>query len=102
MQMLKEIQAVPSPYRGSENTAKMVREEIRRRWGDKEAKEYDPYFTTRTYRDWSRINYRVKQGEKAIKSIVVVEKTNDEGKVVDTYPKVINLFHLNQVERLKS
>jgi hypothetical protein len=100
MQMLKEIKAVPSPYRGSENTAKMVREEIRRRWGDKAAQEYNPYFTTRTYRDWSRINYRVRRNQRAIKSIIVCEETDDKGNVINTYPKVINLFHINQVERL--
>ena len=102
MQMLKEITAVPSPYRGSENTAKMVRDEIRKRWGDKAAEEYNPYFTTRTYRDWSKLSYRPRRGERAIKSIVLVPAEEDEqGNVTKTYPKVINLFHINQVERLK-
>jgi len=103
MQMLKDIQAIPTPYRGSENTAKMVRDEIRKRWGDKAAEEYNPYFTTRTYRNWSRINYRVRKNERAIKSIVLVPLEEDEkGNVIKSYPKVINLFHINQVERLKS
>jgi len=102
MQAIKEIMAIPTAYRGSENTAKMVREEIRKRYGDQAAKEYNPFFTTRTYRDWSRINYRVKPGEKAIKSIVVLEEKDDLGNVIRTYPKIISLFHLLQVERLKS
>lgn len=100
MQNIKEIEAVPSPYRGSENTAAKVKEEIARRWPGLE-KDYDPKFTTRTYREWSKIGYKVKQGEKAIKSITVIEKTDDKGKVIQTYPKVISLFHINQVERME-
>jgi hypothetical protein len=101
MENIQDIMAIPSPYRGSEQTAAKVKEEIGRRWPEL-ASSYDPKFTTRTYREWSKIGYRVKQGEKAIKSITIIEVKDDKGKVVKTYPKVINLFNINQIERMKS
>jgi len=99
MENLSQIMAVPSSYRGSEKTAAKVKEEIARRW-PKLADSYDPRFTTRTFRQWAKIGYRVKQGEKAIKSITVIEQTDSKGRVIKKYPKVVNLFHLNQVERV--
>jgi hypothetical protein len=101
METMQDIMAVPSSYRGSENTAARVKEEISRRWPEL-ADSYNPRFTTRTFRQWTKLGYRVKQGEKAIKSITVIEKTNEKGEVISTYPKVVNLFHINQIERVKS
>lgn len=100
MNDLKSIMAIPSSYRGSEKSAAKVKEQIALRW-PKLAKDYDPRFTTRTARAWQVIGYRIKKGEKAIKSITVIEKTDSKGKVTESYPKVINLFHINQIEKMK-
>ena len=102
MQNINKIKAVPTPYRGSENTANMVREQLKQKYNAKVANDYDPYFSCRTYRNWRKIGYIVKKGEKALKSIVVLEEKDDAGRVIKTYPKVISLFHLSQVERLNS
>ena len=102
MLALKEIKAVPTPYRGSENTAKMVRDQLRKKYNDQVANDYSPYFSCRTFREWRKIGYTIKKGEKAIKSIVVIEDIDTKGNVIRTYPKVINLFHLLQIERMKS
>jgi hypothetical protein len=60
-------------WRGSEKTADAVRQEIARRWGDDEAKQYDPLTNCFTIQTWNKLGYRVKKGEKAIRSITYVE-----------------------------
>jgi hypothetical protein len=94
----KEIQR--SAYKGSKKTYENVKEQIRERYGDTEAERYDPYFLARTYRQWLKIGYRVKPGEKALKSTTMVEKRNEKGELVRRYPKKINLFYETQVEKI--
>jgi hypothetical protein len=60
-------------WRGSAKTADAVREEIARRWGQEEAKQYDPFTNCFTLQTWNKLGYRVKKGEKAIRSITYVE-----------------------------
>ena len=100
MNKVKEIkpQEVLSNYSGSETTYKMVAEQIKERFGKKEAKNYDPYKNCLTYRQWIENNFRVKKGEKAIKSITYVKVENEAGEVVKCYPRTVNLFYYKQVE----
>jgi hypothetical protein len=56
-------------WRGSAKTADAVRQEIARRWGDAEAKQYDPLTNCFTIQTWNKLGYRVKKDEKAIRSI---------------------------------
>jgi hypothetical protein len=93
-------------WRGSERTADAVREEITRRWGDEEAAKYDPLTNCFTLQTWNKLGYRVKKGEKAIRSITYVEATantveDDEDAEADvvTYPKTVYLFYRTQVEK---
>jgi hypothetical protein len=95
-------------WRGSAKTADAVREEIARRWGDEEAKQYDPLTNCFTLQTWNKLGYRVKKGEKAIRSITYVEAKDqaeeadndgDEGTDVRTYPKTVYLFYRTQVEK---
>jgi hypothetical protein len=95
-------------WRGSAKTADAVREEIARRWGDDEAKQYDPLTNCFTIQTWNKLGYRVKKGEKAIRSITYVEakdqaetSTEDEEEEQDvrTYPKTVYLFYRTQVEK---
>jgi hypothetical protein len=95
-------------WRGSEKTADAVREEIARRWGDAEAKQYDPLTNCFTIQTWNQLGYRVKKGEKAIRSITYVEGKDqaedddadgDEEQEVRTYPKTVYLFYRIQVEK---
>ena len=99
--MLKEILATFTPYRGSEATASRVKAEIERRFGLKAASEYDPRHNTRTFAEWRKIGYKVKPGEKAIKSVTVIEEKDEQGKVVKQYPRTVDLFFVNQVERVR-
>jgi hypothetical protein len=89
--------AIRSPYKGSEKTYEMVKEQIAERWGDGCAEEYDPYIHVLPYGAWKDVGFRVRRGEKALKSITILEKKNEKGEVVKIR-KVVNLFHRCQVD----
>jgi hypothetical protein len=94
-------------WRGSEKTADAVREEIARRWGAEEAAKYDPLTNCFTIQTWNKLGYRVKKGEKAIRSITYVEGTDltqnaddeDAEQEMRTYRKTVYLFYRTQVEK---
>ena len=107
--MTQHIQPV-AQWRGSEKTADAVREEIAKRWGEKEAEQYDPLKNCFTLQTWNKLGYRVKKGEKAIRSITYVEakdngdteekdQQNGEEHDVRKYPKTVYLFYKTQVEK---
>lgn len=89
---------ITSNWTGSETTSGIVRKQIFERWGAEEATNYDPKANCMTIRQWNKSGYRVRQGEKALKSYVVIEKKDEKGEVVSKYPKTINLFYQKQVE----
>jgi N-terminal domain of anti-restriction factor ArdC len=96
-------------WHGSEKTADAVREEIARRWGEDEAAKYDPLTNCFTIRTWNALGYRVKKGEKAIRSVTYVKGKNEAETInededeeepdVRTYPKTVYLFYRTQVEK---
>jgi hypothetical protein len=95
-------------WRGSAKTADAVREEIARRWGENEAAKYDPLTNCFTIQTWNKLGYRVKKGEKAIRSMTYVAGTDqtetgtedaDEEPEVRTYRKTVYLFYRTQVEK---
>ena len=96
MQSIKEI-ALASPYRGSEKTYEMVKEQTRERWGDELADEFDPYTDCMPLVSWTAYGYRVRKGEKALKSVTYVEVKNEKEEIVRTIRRSINLFHHCQV-----
>ncbi len=89
----------PTNYRGSVDNYLAVMEQIRHRWGDEEAKRYDPKRNARTYTAWREAGFRVKRGETALKSITFIPIENERGEVVNTYKKTISLFYYLQLER---
>jgi antirestriction protein ArdC len=107
--MQQQIQTL-AHWKGSERTAEIVREEIAQRWGEEEAKQYDPLKNCFTFQTWNKLGYRVKKGEKAIRSITYVEAkdkgdrnekdtTDGEEQKVRKYPKTVYLFYRTQVEK---
>jgi hypothetical protein len=94
-------------WRGSERTADAVREEIAQRWGDDEAEKYDPLTNCFTIQTWNKLGYRVKKGEKAIRSITYVDGTGqpanddeeEDEQEVRKYRKTVYLFYRIQVEK---
>lgn len=89
-------------YKGSEATRDMVSKQIAERFGEAEAEHYDPYKNCMTFRQWLTAGFRVKRGEKALKSVTYVEVKDDSGEVIKKYPKTINLFYEKQVEKVKA
>jgi len=89
-------------YRGSAITKKMVTEQIALRFGQEAAQNYNPYVNCMPYKKWLAAGYRVRRGEKALKSITYVEVKNESGEVIKKYPKTVNLFYEKQVEEIAS
>ena len=96
-------------WKGSTKTAAAVRDEIARRWGEEEAKEYNPLQNCFPLPTWNTLGYRVKKGEKAIRSITYVavnpdgigvkDQDGEEEQEVRRYPKPVYLFYKTQVEK---
>ena len=81
-----------------------MREEIARRYGDEEAEEYDPQTNCFTLPTWNKLGYVVRKGEKAIRSMTLIEKADPnaiegEEAEVQKYPKTVYLFYIKQVEK---
>lgn len=90
-----------SGYTGSTATFELVAEEIKKRWGDAEVKNYDPYTNALTFMKWALLGYRVKKGEKAIRSITFIESKDKGGNVTKRFRKSVSLFYYKQVEKAK-
>lgn len=91
--------SVKSNWTGSENTSDLVRKQIAERWGEDEAKRYNPFVNCFTFNGWLKNGYVVKKDEKAIRSFIIVEKKDKKtGAVVEKRPKTIYLFFDVQVE----
>lgn len=85
-------------WKGSEKTAYHVRGEIAKRWGEDEAKKYDPLKNCFTFQTWRAKGYHVKKGEKAIKSTTLKEVRDKITDEVRKYAKSVSLFYIKQVE----
>jgi antirestriction protein ArdC len=105
--MTQQLQTL-AHWRGSVKTADAVREEIARRYGEAEAENYNPEKNCFTFQTWKALGYRVKKGEKAIRSITYVEakdkpekekNTDGEEQEIRKYPKTVYLFYILQVEK---
>ncbi|OGG48694.1 hypothetical protein A3C18_02410 [Candidatus Kaiserbacteria bacterium RIFCSPHIGHO2_02_FULL_54_11b] len=96
MQSVKEL---ISPYRGSEKTYEMVKEQIREKYGDDAADEFDPHTDAMPAVSWMSYGYRVKKGERSLKSVTYVEIKNDKGEVEKRIRRVVHLFHKLQVTK---
>jgi hypothetical protein len=90
-----------SQWKGSTRTGAMVAAEIGQRWGSEEVKNYDPAGNCFTLRKWNQMGYKVKAGEKAIRSVTwITEGASDEDNDhARRYPKTVCLFYIRQVER---
>jgi hypothetical protein len=100
--MMKTAQKL-ALWRGSQQTADAVRKIIAERYGEEEAKNYDPQVNCFTYQTWRQLGFYVKKGEKAIRSMTLVEvpEQDQKGKEpeVHKYPKTVYLFYIKQVEK---
>ncbi len=94
------VKELISPYRGSEKTYEMVKEQIRERWGDKCAEEFSPHTDAMPYASWVSYGYQVRKGEAALKSITYLDVKDKEGKIAQKVRRSVNLFHKRQVQKV--
>ena len=98
---IKEIMSSSvSNYTGSETTRALVEAQIIERWGPTEVKNYDPLYNARTFSSWLSLGYRVKKGEKALKSITYVEGKDEEGNITRRMRRPCNIFYYRQVQEI--
>jgi len=91
--------SVKSNWTGSENTSDLVRKQIAKRWGEDEAKRYNPSVNCFTFNGWLKNGYVVRKDEKALRSFIIIEKKDKKtGAVIERRPKTIYLFYDKQVE----
>jgi hypothetical protein len=100
MQSIKEI-LTETPYTGSEATKALLLQQIEERWGKSELKNYDPKHNARTYKSWVLAGFKVRKGEKALKSITFIETKDAAGNVLKKYRRPVSLFYYRQVEPLQ-
>jgi hypothetical protein len=99
MKTIKEA-TILSPYKGSQKTYEDVRGQIEERFGPEIAKSYDPYKDCLPYGTWLLHGFKVKRGEKALKSITFVEVKDEQDTVIRKVKRTVNLFHKRQVEKI--
>jgi|SRR3989338_2869396 len=89
-----------SPYTGSVSTYNLVAAQIKEKWGESEVKNYDPYRNALTFKSWVKLGYKVKKGERALRSVTFVEVKDTQGNIVKRFPRKVFLFYYRQVEKL--
>ena len=91
-----------STYRGGKNSRVEVEQILRKKYGDKVADNYDSETDVITMKSINEYGLRVKRGEKAIRVNCICEKKDDNGEVITTFPRKVNLFHVGlQCEKVR-
>ena len=98
---MEHISKILTNWKGSAQTAEIVRDQEKTLYGSAAAESFDPRYDARPFAQWLNIGFRVKSGEKALKSFVILEEKDEDGKVIKKHVRKVNLFHCNQVERVK-
>lgn len=99
MKSIKEI-VMQSPYKGSKVTYENVKSQIEERWGLGEAKTYNPNTDCMPYGSWLLHGFKIRRGERALKSVTFIEVKDEKGNVIRKVKRTVNLFHRCQVEKM--
>ena len=92
-------ETIASPWKGSEQTAEMVREQVLERFGPDAAEAFDPATDAMPLVSWARYGFKVKKGAKSLKSITYVIVADDEGNIEKKIRRTVHLFHKRDVEK---
>lgn len=100
---MKKVSEVLEPqittnYQGSEATYEDVKQQLQERFGKKVADGYNPATNCAPFSVWANAGFRVKKGEKALKSVTFIEKEDEETGEIKKIRRTVNLFHRCQVE----
>ncbi len=100
MQNIKEFENIPiTTYKGSVATKALAEEFIKEKYGVAEIKNMDCEHNLRTFNSWLKCGYRVRKGEKALKSYTFLQETkNGELVLRKYYRRPVFLFYYRQVE----
>lgn len=103
MKQVKDVIEMPlmSPYRGSEKTFEMVKQQVAERWGHKVADSFNAQTDAMPFSWWLKYGYAVKKNEKALHSVTFIESEDPKTGEVKTVRKTCFLFHRKQVEKVK-
>lgn len=101
---MKSIQEVlTSPWRGSERSAEMVREQVRERFGDEVADDFNPATDALPFTSLVAQGFVPRKHSRALKSIVIIEvKDKTTGEVIKKIRRVVNLFHKNDIVKIST
>ena len=92
---------IETNYAGSISNYEMVRRQIAERWSEREAENYDPKTNCMSYIKWKKNGFSVIPGEKALHSIIMIEKKDNVGNTMSRFPKKIALFYRLQVHPME-
>ncbi len=100
MKKVKEVlePKITTPYQGSEATYQDVKSQLLKRFGPAIAEEYKPTENCAPFSIWAQAGFRVKKGEKALKSVTFIESKDETTGEVKKIKRTVNLFHRVQVE----
>lgn len=101
VQSIKEVMnSSLSEYTGSETTKTICEDAIKEKYGSAEIKNMDCYHNIRTFHSWLKLGFKVRRGEKAIRSITYVEQKDSNGNILKKYRRPVFLFYYRQVEKI--
>ena len=86
-----------SNWQNSEKTRDAIAEQVEKRWGKSEVKNYDPERNCLPFSTWLNLGFRPKKGSKALKSVTYIERKDTEGNIISKFPRSINLFYYRDV-----
>jgi hypothetical protein len=86
---------IMSTFKGSARTRDAVRSQIVARFGQEAGEKYNPYTNCLTYKAWLSAGYKVKPGEKSLRSTTIIERKTPMGTV--KFPRSVSLFFIDQV-----
>lgn len=96
---MNQTKEVKTNYKGGIASYESVKSQIAQRWPGEEV-NYRPESNCASYKFWRDKNFYIIPGEKALQSVVVIERKDKTGRVVSKYPKRISLFYHLQVRPL--
>jgi hypothetical protein len=100
MKKVKEVlePKIITPYQGSEATYNDVKSQLLERFGPKVAAGYKPTENCAPFSIWAQAGFRVKKGEKSLKSVTFIESKDEATGEIKKIKRTVNLFHRCQVE----
>ena len=102
VQSISDILLTPTKYTGSEVTKNLIAKQVEEKYGASEIKNMDCYTNVRSLKSWMALGYRVRKGEKALKSMIITETKDSDGNILKKHHKPIFLFYYRQVSLINN